>query len=199
VEQQKELDVTVKNDTMLVNETEWPAIVAGRMLYGECRIMSERLGILFLHHQVDAVVKEHLRRLRKHNPGATVVTMSSGKPLPNGYTLEPTPRLQWLHSLLVRRSSDQLVCSWFVQRKEVCDKWWIVDAGAGVLPSGVGFSVCRLERVPEVPGDGMVLVQEGRAPAGGLRAVRHGRRAVSVFNVGTGIAGGVPDVAGESY
>ena len=127
MEQQKELDVTVKNDTMLVNETEWPAIVAGRMLYGECRIMSERLGILFLHHQVDAVVKEHLRRLRKHNPGATVVTMSSGKPLPNGYTLEPTPRLQWLHSLLVRRSSDQLVCSWFVQRKEVCDKWWIVE------------------------------------------------------------------------
>jgi len=89
--------------------------------------MSERLGILFLHHHVDAVVEDHLRRIREHNPDATVITMSSGKTLPNGYNLEPTPGLRWLHFLRARRSGDRLVCSWFLQRKEVCDKWWIVE------------------------------------------------------------------------
>jgi hypothetical protein len=89
--------------------------------------MNDRLGILFLHHHVDRVVTNNLRNIRLHNPDAVVATISAGAPLPGGYTMEPTPRLKWLHSTKKRHSSDRLVCSWFVQRKEVCDKWWIVE------------------------------------------------------------------------
>jgi len=89
--------------------------------------MNERLGILFLHNNITPVVEQNLRSIRRHNPEATLVTMSTGKPLPGGYTLEQTLGLKWLHSLLIRQSSDRLVCSWFLQRKESCDKWWIVE------------------------------------------------------------------------
>ena len=90
-------------------------------------IMNDRLGILFLHHHVDRVVTNNLRNIRLHNPDAVVVTISAGTPLPGGYTIDPTPQLKWLHSALMQRSGDRLVCSWFLQRKEVCDKWWIVE------------------------------------------------------------------------
>jgi hypothetical protein len=35
----KRLDSTVREDKMMANETEWPAMVAGRRSYGKCRIM----------------------------------------------------------------------------------------------------------------------------------------------------------------
>jgi hypothetical protein len=89
--------------------------------------MSARLGILFMHHHVDRVVMNHLSRIRLHNPDAVVATISAGTPLPGGYTVDPTPRLKWLHSILMKHSGDRLVCSWFLQRKEICDKWWIVE------------------------------------------------------------------------
>ncbi len=90
-------------------------------------IMNDRLGILFLHHHVDRVVTNNLRNIRLHNPDAVVATISAGTPLPGGYTLDSTPRLKQLHSALMKRSGDRLVCSWFLQRKEICDKWWIVE------------------------------------------------------------------------
>jgi len=89
--------------------------------------MNEKLGILFLHHHVDRVVLNHLRLIRAHNPDATVATISAGEPLPGGYTLEPTPQLKQFHSVLIGKSGDRLVCSWFVQRKEICDRWWLVE------------------------------------------------------------------------
>jgi hypothetical protein len=91
------------------------------------KMMDTRFGILFLHYQVDPVAENNLRSIQFHNPDATIATISSGEPLPGGYTLEPTPELKALHALYPRRSSDRLVCSWFQQRKEACDKWWIVE------------------------------------------------------------------------
>jgi hypothetical protein len=89
--------------------------------------MTEKLGILFLHHRSDKVVLNNLASIRRQNRGATVVTMSAGTPLNGGYSLQNTPELQARHSLTARRGSDWLVCSWYVQRREKCDKWWIVE------------------------------------------------------------------------
>ena len=89
--------------------------------------MKERLGIVFLHHRVDRVVQNNLRSIRDCNPDAVVATISAGEPLPGGYMMDASPRFKWLHSLYPKRSSDRMVCSWFLQRKEVCDKWWLVE------------------------------------------------------------------------
>ena len=89
--------------------------------------MSETLGIVFLHHHIDQVVLNNLESVKRQNPGATIVTVSAGQALPGGYTLEATPELKRLHSLLPARSGDRVLCSWFLQRKEKCDKWWIIE------------------------------------------------------------------------
>lgn len=89
--------------------------------------MDEKLGILFLHHKSDAVVLNNLLSIYRCNPGAKVITISAADPLPGGYTLAKTPEIQKLHAKNVLKGSDWLVCSWFVQRKETCEKWWIVE------------------------------------------------------------------------
>jgi len=89
--------------------------------------MSSNLGILFLHHQIDEVVLNNLASVRRHNPGANVVTMSAAEPLPGGYSLDATPEIKELHVAQPKRSGDRLLCSWFMQRKEQCKKWWIID------------------------------------------------------------------------
>jgi hypothetical protein len=85
------------------------------------------LGILFLHHEINSVVRQNLASVRRQNPRAEVVTMSAGHALPNGYSLAATPDLQKLHAANPARSGDWLVCSWFVQRSERCRKWWIIE------------------------------------------------------------------------
>jgi hypothetical protein len=91
--------------------------------------MSGRLGILFLHHHIDPVVKNNLRSIQSHNPDACLASISAGEPLPGGYTLQATPRLKPAHSAQQNSSSDVLVCSWYLQRRpqDICDKWWIVE------------------------------------------------------------------------
>jgi len=89
--------------------------------------MADPLGILFLHHHIDDVVRNNLSSILRHNPGATVVTMSAGAPFPGGYALDATPKIKKLHSANPRRSSDWLLCSWFAQRQEKCRKWWIAE------------------------------------------------------------------------
>ena len=85
------------------------------------------LGILFLHHEKSEVVGQNLQSIKAHNPEALVVSMSAGTPLAGGYSLAATPEVAGLHSINPTRSSDWLVCSWFLQRREQCDKWWIVE------------------------------------------------------------------------
>jgi hypothetical protein len=87
-----------------------------------------KLGIIFLHHEITAVVKQNLRSVRRANPAATVVTIGSGVPLPGGYTLRATPDLQELFELDSHNGDDWLVCSWYEQRRERCAKWWIIKA-----------------------------------------------------------------------
>lgn len=88
---------------------------------------TNQLGVLFLHHNLTPVVLNNLRSIQRHNPDAVVATISASEALPDGYTLEATPDLQHLHSAESQRSSDRLACSWFLQRREQCDKWWIVE------------------------------------------------------------------------
>src|SRR5215469_17470591 len=89
--------------------------------------MRSKLGILFLHHDTDAQTRRNLESIKSKNRGAFVVTMSADKPFKGGYSLNATPMVERFHSLNPSRSSDWLVCSWFVQRKESCHKWWIVE------------------------------------------------------------------------
>lgn len=72
-------------------------------------------------------MRNNLHSVQKHNPGALVVTMSAGEALPGGYSLEATPAIKKLHAASPKKSSDWLVCSWFLQRREKCKKWWIVE------------------------------------------------------------------------
>jgi hypothetical protein len=87
----------------------------------------ERLGIVMLHHRIDHVMLNNLRSVQVHNPDATIITISASEPLLGGYTLEATPELKRLHALDIKHSGDRLLCSWFMQRKEMCDKWWVID------------------------------------------------------------------------
>ena len=89
--------------------------------------MRGKLGILFLHHNVNNIVLNNLQSIREHNPDAVIATISAGEILPNGYSIDATPELKARHSVAPSRSSDWIVCSWFLQRKEKCEKWWIVE------------------------------------------------------------------------
>jgi len=81
----------------------------------------------FLHHNVNRVVLNNLHSIKRHNLEAIIATISAGEVLPNGYAMDATPDVKKLHSATPSRGSDWLVCSWFLQRKEKCDKWWIVE------------------------------------------------------------------------
>jgi hypothetical protein len=87
----------------------------------------EKTGILFLHHEINEIVLNNLQSAKRHNPEATIATISAGPILPNGYTIDATPDIKKLHSDAPTRSSDWLVCSWFLQRREKCEKWWIIE------------------------------------------------------------------------
>jgi hypothetical protein len=89
--------------------------------------MKDKLGILFLHHNINDVVLNNLSSIRRHNPEATIVTISAGQKLPHGYSIDTTPEVKSFFLKNPRRSSDWLVCSWFSQRVEQCDKWWIIE------------------------------------------------------------------------
>lgn len=85
------------------------------------------LGIIFLHHDFNDVVRNNLRSIKKHNADAKIITMSAGASLPGGYSINATPKIKELHSANQKRGSDWLVCSWFLQHKEKYDKWWVVE------------------------------------------------------------------------
>ncbi|MFO1486847.1 MAG: hypothetical protein U1F65_00065 [Verrucomicrobiota bacterium] len=89
--------------------------------------MRHDLGILFLHHDVDAVTRANLASIRRQHPRTTIVTMSAGKSFRGGYELAATPEVAQAHARNIRRGSDWLVCSWFLQKQERCDRWWIVE------------------------------------------------------------------------
>jgi hypothetical protein len=89
--------------------------------------MTAESGILFLHHDLSRAAKTNLASVKKQNPDAVIVTISAGEKFPNGYGIDATPEIQKLHSLNPARSSDWLVCSWFIQRRERCKKWWIIE------------------------------------------------------------------------
>lgn len=90
-------------------------------------LANDELGILFLHHACDPVTLRNLESIRRNNPKATLVTFSASEPLKGGYSLDQTPDLKQIHAQLPTRRTDVLVCSWYLQKREKCDKWWIVE------------------------------------------------------------------------
>jgi hypothetical protein len=89
--------------------------------------MPSNLGIVFLHHNCNGVVLNNLASIRRQNPEAKIATLSAGEPLPGGYTLAATPEIKERHAANEKKSSDWLLCSWFLQRQEKCRKWWVVE------------------------------------------------------------------------
>jgi hypothetical protein len=89
--------------------------------------VSAKLGIVFLHHEVNDVVRNNLASIRRQNPRAVIATIGAGEALPGGYALAATPELQRLHAAKPAKSADWLTCSWFLQRREKCAKWWLVE------------------------------------------------------------------------
>lgn len=84
-------------------------------------------GIIFLHYNINSVVKNNLASIQRQNPNALIETLSAGQAFPDGYSIDKTPELKFLHSIKPKKSSDWLLCSWFLQRKQTCRKWWIVE------------------------------------------------------------------------
>jgi hypothetical protein len=90
--------------------------------------MASKLGVLFLHYHIDEVVRNNLASVRRENPEAVVATISTNREtFPNGYSVDDTPEIKKLHSIHPYFSSDWLICSWVAQRREKCEKWWIVE------------------------------------------------------------------------
>jgi hypothetical protein len=89
--------------------------------------MSHSLGIVYLHHDINDVVLNNLASIQRQNPKAIVDTISARAALPGGYALEATPEIKHLHAAKPSKSSDWLLCSWFLQRRERCRKWWIIE------------------------------------------------------------------------
>jgi hypothetical protein len=91
--------------------------------------MTDKLGIIFMHHAADAVTLHNLASVRRCNPEAQIFTISAGAALPGGYSLNATPLLKTWHEQLPKRSGDRLLLSLFSQLRaeDVCDKWWITE------------------------------------------------------------------------
>src|SRR5258706_14370160 len=83
--------------------------------------------MLFLHHNTYAQTRQNPESIRTQNRDATIVTISAEEPFKGGYRLDATPLAKRWHSVNPARSSDWLVCSWYLQRQESCNKWWIVE------------------------------------------------------------------------
>lgn len=95
--------------------------------------VKNKLGIVFLHHRVDAVTLNNLQSFRRWNPDATIVTMSANESLPEGYSIQRMAgwvdrwRKQTAKPGLRARSTDILVYAWYHNRLEDCEKWLLVE------------------------------------------------------------------------
>lgn len=93
----------------------------------------ERLGIVFLHHRTDEVTLNNLESFRRWNPDATIVTVSPTTALAGGYSIEQFADYKKIwdrHTASVHlraRSADLLLYGWYLNRKEECERWLVVE------------------------------------------------------------------------
>jgi len=90
------------------------------------------VGIVFLHHQVDAITENNLKSFRDWNPEATIVTVSAGEPFPGGYSIRDLPQGPFWEEhnwkwKMQSRIADVLLYSWYLNRREHCDRWVVVE------------------------------------------------------------------------
>ena len=91
------------------------------------------LGIVFLHHQTDEVTLNNLASFRRWNPDAFIVTMSAGAALPGGYSIAEFPKMKEIWDRHTKtgdlrgRSADLLLYAWYLNRREHCERWLIVE------------------------------------------------------------------------
>lgn len=97
------------------------------------------LGIVFMHHEVTGITAEHLKLIKKNNPGELIVTVSQhprGHIFPDGYALVNMPTLNNLWNNITHGgeafdrawlSSDIAICSWYAGKwPEHQAKRWVI-------------------------------------------------------------------------
>lgn len=92
-----------------------------------------RVGLVFLHDRADPITLNNLESFRRWNPGVPIVTVSSGEPIEDGFSLQQYPedaeiwerhtKVEWRRA----RSSDILLFLWYRRRNLDCDFWIIVE------------------------------------------------------------------------
>lgn len=94
---------------------------------------NESLGIVFLHHTADEITRANFASFRRWNPGETIISVSAGDALENGYSIREIAGAAAIWesrtNSLNRRaeSADLLLYLWYPSRREFCDKWLIVE------------------------------------------------------------------------
>ena len=95
---------------------------------------AEIIGIVFLHHDTSATAANNLQSFRDWNPNTQIVTMSAGEPFEGGYSIRDFPEhsARWNRHLVKhpeahRNSADVLLCAWYENRREQCDRWLVVE------------------------------------------------------------------------
>ncbi len=94
---------------------------------GKASDNERELGVLLLHHDTDPVTINNRDSIAKHNPGVAIATISAEASFVDGYSPFLTPQLYNVYLREPKAFNDMLVCSWFIQRREICKKWWIVE------------------------------------------------------------------------
>jgi hypothetical protein len=95
--------------------------------------MPSDLGIVFLHHDTDPVTRQNFAALRKWNPDAVILSVSTAKALSGGYGRENLPEFaaaeaqhgstEWAH----RCATDVALCAWYRHRREQAARWLLVE------------------------------------------------------------------------
>jgi hypothetical protein len=93
----------------------------------------QRLGIIFLHHQIDSVTLNNLESFRRWNPNTPLITVTAGQALKGGFSLRAHPGEcdRWKSHTAVpwrlAKSADVLVYLWYPHRRVHCEYWVIVE------------------------------------------------------------------------
>jgi hypothetical protein len=95
----------------------------------------DKLGIVFLHHRNDWVTLRNLDSFREWNPGVPIATVTSNERIKGGYSILDDPELGpiWRAHIerdngrLRARSSDLLLFYWYLNRREHCKRWLVVE------------------------------------------------------------------------
>ncbi len=95
----------------------------------------ESIGVVFLHYATDPVTLRNLESFREWNPDATIVTVTSDERIEGGYSIKDDEKVYqvWREQTTgddpdrKRRIGDLMLYYWYLNRREHCDRWLVVE------------------------------------------------------------------------